>query len=621
MGIFDKIFNKTEEKKETFQEIVVLTENVNEELLKVSKKYDIPLSNLDFDLIKTKTYISIEGEDFVEADEHTLELIKTEKFLLNPQNRIKQVHEIKIKKYKPELHFEIIGDIKINKLFTKAEFILSPKSNLENFNEIKFYDEMNKKKLKNSLLIYLFDEKMQQQISDLAQKLLKGKLEEPYIIELCRGIDPIPTVQGKIIFHYKKHKKSIKKELIYPVKEKQTLIEIIKPKEGRGGRNCKGEYIKTEEIKEFNIPNIEFDQESILKEENDEKILYIAKKSGYVVVEDGKYIIKDKLEIQKINIKTGDVKNADESEVKMEIKEASYMEEAIGDGMIVEATEVIVRGNVGNKSKVKSKKLEIHGKTHKNSIILANEAKINTHRGKLKAKNAEIQTLENGLVKAEKVKIKNAIGGEVIAKSVEIENLLSHVKIFALKEIKIQNLKGDENLLCISPQKVLDDTDIESLKKKLDETKRNIEILKRELKKRKDILDKNRQTYDDLKMLYLENKKSGRKTSPSVLMKLKEYKMLHEKFNQLKEKLENLKLKEEQIIDEIDSLQNAVYNSKIISLTPWKPYNRIEFDLLEPPVKLTYDTKGDEGICGFKIKFFGDTPKIVKIKVDDDSGS
>ncbi len=621
MGLFDKFFKKEEKKEIEFQEEIIITENVNNELLKVSKKYDIPVSNLDFEILKTKTYISIDGEEFVEADYQTLELIKTEKFLLNPQNKIKQVYEIKIKKYKPSLHFEIIGKMKLNKLFTKAEFILSPSSVLEDFNEMKFYEEMNKKKLRNSLLIEIFDKELQEDISKLYQKLLVSKLEEPFVIRLCRGIDPIPTIQGKIIFHFKKNKETIKKELIYPVKENELLIEIIKPKEGRGGRNCKGEYIEVEKPKDFEIPKIEFDDSTIRKEENEEKILFFAKKSGYIVKEDGKFIIKDKLEIQKINIKTGDVKNADESEVKMEIKESNYLEEAIGDGMIVEAQEVVVRGNVGNKSKVKSKKLEIHGKTHKNSILISEIAKINTHRGKLKAKEAEINILESGFVKANKVKVKDAIGGEIIAKEVEIENLRSHLKVYALKEIRIKNLLGDENLLCISPKKVLDEIDIEKLQEKLKEIEHHIDILKRELKKRKEIIEKNKQTYEDLKMLYLENKKANRKTSPSVIMKLKEFKLLNEKFNELREKFENLKIKREEVVEEIDILQNSIYNSKIISFTPWKAYNRIEFDLLEPPIKLTYDTKGDEGICGFKLKFFDDTPKIVKIKVDNDSSS
>ncbi len=622
MGIFDKFFSdKKEQKTNTFEEKIILTDNVNRDLIKISKEYNLPISSLDFDILKTKTFISIEGEDFVEADEHTIELIKTEKFLLNPDNKIKQVYEIKVKKYKPSDSFEIIGKMAINRLFTKAQFKLSEKSVLKSYNEIKFYDEMNKKKIRNSLLIKIFSDKMEEDIKNLTEKILEGKIENEFIINLCEGINPVQTVQGEINFLYKKRKKSIKKELIYPIKEKEKIIEIIKPKEGIPGRNCKGEIIEIEKIKNFEIPQISFDKETIEKKETDEYIVFIAKKPGYIVKEDGTFKIKDSLEIRKIDIKTGDVKEADESNVKMEIKESSYMEEAVADGMTVEAKEVTIKGNTGNASKIKAQILKIEGKTHKNSIINAKEAFINTHRGKIKAKNITVNNLEGGMIKAEKAVIKNAIGGMITAKEVIIENIISHVKIYALKYIDIENLKGEENLFCISPKKVLQETDIDALRQKIDETERNIDISKREYRKIKKLLDSNRQNYEDMKFLYQENKKNNRKTSPSVLMKLKNYRQTMEKLNIFKIKIKNLQEEKEILLDEIESIQNAVYNAKIICKTPWKAYNRIEFDLLEPPVSFKYDTKGNEGVCGFKIKFIGETPKIVKIKVENDSGS
>jgi hypothetical protein len=104
-------------------------------------------------------------------------------------------------------------------------------------------------------------------------------------------------------------------------------------------------------------------------------------------------------------------------------------------------------------------------------------------------------------------------------------------------------------------------------------------------------------------------------------MKLKEHKILRENYQKLLQKLKNYENDKEELLEIIDNIQNAVYNAKIISLTPWRPFNRIEFDIIEPPISLKYDIKGDEGICGFKLKFFGEAPKIVKIKVKDDSGS
>jgi Mg2+ and Co2+ transporter CorA len=276
---------------------------------------------------------------------------------------------------------------------------------------------------------------------------------------------------------------------------------------------------------------------------------------------------------------------------------------------------------VGNKAKIKSISLSIEGQTHKNSVIESVSAKINKHKGKLKAKHVFIKSLEGGEVRAKKVKVKNALGGSIYAHEVEIENLLSHTKIYALNKIVIKNLKGEENLLAIAPKRILDTQNIDEMLNKVKEIEQNINILKREIKKKKEIIEKNHAAYEELKNIYIANKNSNKRTNPSVLMKLKEHKILRDNYQKLLQKLKNYENDKQELLEIIDNIQNAVYNAKIISLTPWKAFNRIEFDILEPPVSLKYDTKGDEGICGFKLKFFGETPKIVKIKVKDDSSS
>ncbi|QCT94725.1 DUF342 domain-containing protein [Caminibacter mediatlanticus TB-2] len=618
MGLLDFLKNDKNEEKKDFNEKIVICENVNEELIKVSKEYNIPLSSLDFDVLSVKTYIKLKDEDFIEADKEALLHLQDRDFLLNEDLEIKQVYQIKIKKFKLNPDFEILGKLEINKNYTIANFIFSPKSNIKEFNEVKFYEEMNKKKLRSSLFINLFDDKLKEDIKNLS-KIYK-ELKEEYKVELCRGIDQIPTINGKIIYHYKKHKKSIKKELIYPIKKNELVIEIIKPKEGRVGRNCKGKIIPIEKLKDFTIPEIDFDEKTIEKKEDENKISYFSKKDGYVVFEENKYLIKDELDINQINIKTGNVTNAERG-VKINVKESDLLKEAIADDMVVESEELRVKGNVGNKAKVKAKKLIIEGQTHKNAIIYATNSKINKHKGFLEGKNIEINSLENGRVIGKNVKVKMAMGGEIIAHSVEIENLLSHTKIYALKIIVINNLKGEENLLVISPKRVLKEKNTDELLKEVEEIEHSMFILKREIKKKKETIDKNKSAYEQLKNTYNENKKRGKSTSSSILMKLKEYKLFYEKYEKLMKKYKNLKKEKEELLEIIDNIQNAIYNAKIVSKTPWIAYNRIEFDLLEPPVSLKYDTKGDEGICGFKLKFISETPKIVKIRINNDSSS
>ncbi len=609
-------FFKKEKKKNEFKPKTLLTENVSEELVKIAREYEIPISSLDFNLITYKTYVKFPGEDFVEANKEIIEKFMILENLINEEAEIKQVYEIEIKKYKPEPNFELIGQMKVNDLYTYAEFIVS-KNSLIKLNDIfeKVKTELNKKKIRNSLLIDIFD-LMDEDIKKLQSIILiDEKLNNDFKIRLCKGIDPLKSIRGEVIYHFKKNKDE--KKLIFPVKSGEVVIEIILPKPGRNGRDCRGKIIKVEEFGEFNIPEILYDEKTIEKKADDEKIIFIAKKDGYITKEDGKFIIKDEMEVKQINLKTGNVKGADESDVKLQVKENDVLKEAIMDNMIVETTELHVKGNVGNKAKIKAKKLIIEGQTHKNSKILTENGEINIHKGEVKAKKLKINRLEGGRVKADEVEIELAMGGVVYAKKIKINKMLAHNKFFASEEIVICDEKGEENLLAISPKMVLKELDIEKLKKRLIEIGQYLNIKIREFNKLKEIYSSVKNVMNEYKKEYLQNKKEGKRTSSLILKKLKEYKELTEKIDAIKREINILKKEKESILETIEYLQSGIFNAKIYSATPWKPFNRIVFELIEPPVKIVYDTKGNEGRCGFKLKD-EDNLKIVKIKADND---
>jgi len=614
MGLFFK--KKDKEEKKEFYSKVVLTENVNDELIKIAKENDLPISSLDFNLISYKTYVKFPGEDFVEADKEMLEKFMNKEILTNEEAEIKQIYEIEITKYKPLSNFELIGEMKVNNLYTYAEFIVSKNSIIrinDIFNKVK--TELNKKKIKNSLLIGIFD-LMDEDIKKLQSIILiDEKLNNDFIIKLCEGINPIKSIKGQIVFHFKKNQKE--KTLIFPVKKDDVVIEVILPKEGRNGRDCRGKIIKVEEYKEFTIPEILFDEKTIEKKASDEKIVYIAKKDGYITKEDGKYIIKDEMEVKQINLKTGNVKDADKSDVKLNVKESDVLKEAIMDNMVVETTELYVKGNVGNKAKVKAKKLHIEGQTHQNSRIITDEGEINVHKGEIKAKKLKIKRLEGGKVKADEVEIDLALGGIVYAKRIKINKMLSHNKLFASEEIIICEDRGEENTLAISPKRILKEMDIEKLKKKLTEIEQYMNIKSKEFNKLKDIYLSVKSVMNEYKKEYLTNKKQGKRTSPLIIKKLKEFKELTDKMDNLKREINLLKKEKENIHQTIEYLQSGIFNAKILCASSWRPFNRILFELIEPPVKIVYDTKGNEGRCGFKLKD-EDNLKIIKIKVSDD---
>ena len=625
LGLFDFLKKEEKQEKQANLPVVVRTENINEVLLKLSASNNIPLSSLDFEVLDYTTYIKIGNSDFVELDEQSRELVQSEEFLINEENEIKQVYEIEVKKYAFLDDFDLIGEVKTNKFLTHAVYILKPESLLvyKPGIEERIKKELNKKKLKNSMLINLFDEKMDKDIEKVVAKLrVLGGLEESEEIELCKGVDPIENVEGKVIYHYLKKRENIKNELIFPVKKDDLLIEIIKPVQGRNGRDCRGKIIKIPKVSEFNIPSIGFNPEEIKKEEDDKRIVYIALKDGYIYKDGDSYSIKDKMEVSQINLQTGNVRGAKDSNVKLDVKESDALKEAIADNMTVETTVLIVRGNVGKSAKINAQELSIEGQTHQKAKIYADKAFINVHKGYIEGKEIEINRLESGIVKGKKVKVKQAIGGKVIAEEAEFEIMGSHVEVYALKEIKIKKMKGSENKLIISPLEVLGlNADADKLEKMIERTKRNIEIKTKEYNKRKEILVKNKPTIERYMQTYKENKQKGIRTSAVILKKIKEFNEFKDKTLELKNEIVLLQKDLQELKETLQNFQTAIFNAKIISYSPWSAYNRIEFDMVEPPVKLKYDTKGNEGVCGFKLKDYGDSFKIVKIKVDNDSGA
>ncbi|WP_456479850.1 flagellar assembly protein A [Nautilia sp.] len=628
MGLFDFLKKEQKTSKKSERDVlplVIRTENVNEALLRISADNNIPLSSLDFEILDFRTFIKTGNSEFVELDERGKELIHMEDFLINDANEIKQVYDIEVKKMEYTDDLELIGEIKINKFFTKAEYILKPESLIvyKPGLEKKIKNELNKKKIRNSMLIKIFDEQMNKDIEKIVAKIrVLGSLENEENIILCKGIDPVENIEGKIIFHFMKKKESIKNELLFPVKKDDVLIEIIKPLQGRNGRDCRGNIITVPKVKEFTVPNISVNPAEIKKEENERRIVFTALKDGYIYNDGGVYTIKDEMEIKQINLKTGDVHGAKESNVKLEVKENDALKEAIADNMIVETTVLIVRGNVGNSAKINARDLTIEGQTHKKAVINAEKAFVNIHKGYIEGKYVEINRLEGGTVKAKKAVIKQAIGGKVVAEEIEFNILGSHTEAYGLKSIIIKTLKGSENRLIISPLEVLGlNADADKLEKRIREIKRNIEIKTELFNKRKRVVIKNRPTVEKLMQTFIDNKKKGIKTSPVILKKIKEFSEFRDKTLELKNEIFLLKKDLEEVEETLKNFQTAVFNAKIISRSPWTPFNRIEFDMAQPPVRLTYDTKGDEGICGFKLKDYGERYKIVKIKVKDDSGT
>ena len=620
MGIFN-IFKKNRKGKkesgnELFTPFTIKTENVSEVLTETSKRYNTPLSTLDFEVLDVETYIKFSKEsEFAFMDKQALEVIENKNLLENSDFEIKQVYEIKVKKIEFSSDIEIIGELRVDKDKTKIDYILSPSSILHYSDLLEFnlIEEFHKKKIKSNLILFEpFEPTFLNDIKELVAKVrVLGNLEQNYIINLCKAIKPIYPVSLSVIEHYKKNEQEDRliKSLIYPIKKGETILEIKKPKAGKNGRDCSGKVIKVPPFKEQEIPIYRYKNGDVIKKEDKDKVLYIANRDGYVYMEGGDFIsIKDELEVNQISLKTGNVKKADESNIKLEVKEQNVLKEAIKDRMIVETTELLVKGNVGNGAKIKAKKLEIDGQTHKGSKIVAEVAEINSHKGVLKSKKAIINRLEGGVVKADYVLVNQAISGKIVAKEIKIKVLGSHLTLIASDIIEIDRLKGYENHFVISETLVENrEEKINSLKEKREELKREKRKLKNKYIENRDILTTNQPFIEKLKQRIELNRKKGIVVNPIFIQKLKKYNEFLKATKEIKDRIEKIGEEIKSINHSLNRYQNSIFFAKIVSHSGFKEFNRIEFHLINPPLKLSYDTKASDSFKNsFKVEEQGE---------------
>jgi len=607
-------FGKSKDENETysdevnFQNIIIDTENINQELKNISSSLNIPLNQFDFTILSFKSVFKTHKDDeWMEIDKSNIEQFKDEDFLLNEELQIKQQYKIEIflkdEKSMPLLDIVLGG----NKFLTKIVATVKKNFDIKYSSKLKEYivSQINKRLIKQSMLISIFQSEMKKEVEKIVSKIrINNFLDEDHTFVVCNCIEPIAAINDKLIFHYKKNvnKKDehgridySRRGYIHAVQKGDIIIEYIKAKEGRNGRNCKGELLKVKEpVQKYSI---DFSvSENIEKKEDENRIIFVAKKDGYVNKEGDKYDINDNMEIEEVSFKTtGSIEANLESNVKINIKESDVLKDAIGPGMSVETTEIIVEGNIGSGAVVKAKKAQIGGQTHKNASVFADELDISVHRGYAEGKDINIKRLEGGRVNAKTVKIDQAIGGEVIAERIFIKQLVSNVTLIASEIIEISELKGTNNKFVIDPTRVLGFYEkINQLKEKLKKIESVINITKKAIRDKKFLIDKNKEPAQLVKQKIIELKQFGQEPAKTLMKKIRDFQQLITTYNALLEKYKKYKNERESIKKEIEDIQSTILKAKIINHSIWHEYNEIKFILLSPKIEITHVTKEGE---------------------------
>ena len=588
---------------------VIRTQNVAKEIFKIAKSYEIKPELLDFNILDIQTFTRIKNEkeetEWEEVTPEALRELDDESYFLNPNFQIKQTYEIEVfskhlQEENPYKNFKTA----VGANATKCKVYLSiAEGSIVDYNsrfEADFVDLLNKKKIRAGILVHIFDEMLPDVISKISARIrvaqhLEFEKSETHLI--AEGFEPTPTTDDALILHFEKNKELNDNEkvdyasrgFIQSVKKDELLIEYIKPKLGKPGRNCRGEYMKPSEPVIKYEPTFKVD--STIKVVEDEKsIKYYANENGYIAFENETYVIKNEVDVGEISFKTtGSIQSGVDSDVDISVKEADAIKDAVGTGMVVEVTKIKIEGNVGSNAKVIAKEAVIHGQTHKTAIVQADDLEINVHKGKAYGKNIRVTRLEHGKIQGEKVKVAQALGGIILGKEIDIDICASHVKAIATKRIEIQKLQGSENVFTIDP--LLNKNakeDLDSNQKNIQELKLKIKELNKELKKQTYLVKEATPAFLDIKKRLMHYKKNGVKMPASFVKKYKQFQSMQENMKNLKAEYEVRQDQLNLLTTKTSSFQENILDARVINRDKWIGYNEIKFKLVDPPVEVVY---------------------------------
>ncbi|WP_455755840.1 flagellar assembly protein A [Sulfurimonas sp.] len=596
---------------------VIRVQNVAKELISLAKTYDVRVDSIDFNILEVQTYTRMtEGKEteWEEVSQDEIYELDDENAILNPQFQIKQMYEIEFFSKKTEDNPYADFNLAVGANATKCKVYLSIKEGSKVSYSSRFEQELtmliNKSKIRAGILINIFDEMLPEAVSKISAHV---RVEEDVVytknetILIAESFEPTPTIHDELILHYDKkddlddNTKAdyASRGFIESVKKDELLIEYIKAKAGKPGRNCRGEFMEPKEPEETNTPTFTID-ETIREEDTPNSVQYIANENGYIKLEGTLYGIKKDVDIGEITFKTtGNITSGIDSDVSLNVKESDAVKDAIGNGMEIEVSEIDIEGNVGSNAKIWAQKASVGGQVHKTAELRADKLDINVHKGTAYGKHIKITRLEHGTVDGDVVSITQAMGGHIRAKEINIEICASHVTATSSKVIEIQKLHGSENTFIIDPllkrsaQEGLDDNS-----KNIKELEIDLREIKKEIAKYTKLIKDSTASFNDVKKRLVNYKKNGIKMPESFV---KKYKQFHQMREHLKNVQETYAIKEDQhklLTSKTSSFQDDIMDARVINRDRWAGYNEIIFKLIDPRVDLTY--KPPEG-CPHKV--------------------
>ncbi len=589
----------TEEKK-PFEKTTLTTQNLAKDLEELAKKNSISVKKLDFKILSYKTFYKLSKEDaFQEVTEVNRNTIFTKENFVKADMQIYQELKVEVFEKESSAQFPIKIAIGGNKALTRIQARVNPQEELQYFEglEGEIFAELDRKKAKIGLLLGCMDSMTKEGVNKIVSSIrVNGAITDLIQFDVCRGYDVINAGGEEVIYHYREDSEGNVDEhtAMQGVKVGDVVIEVRKKIEARKGRNCKGEVIDEEMVELSNtIKPIKVSEDFEIQEEDD-RVLYIAKVDGYVYEkEEHSYEIKDEFIVDALSLKsTGSINVGQDKDIKITVKESDSCSDAVGAGMKIDTSEIKVAGNVANNAEILAKKVEIEGQTHQSAKIVADSVKIYLHKGYAEGNEVEVDILEGGKIVGDIVRVKQLFGGEIEAKEIYIETVLSNASVSASHHIEIDKIEGTGNIFVIDArvQRGYHEKN-EKLTSEIAKLDLEVKKLAKEVKRYRDKIQQEQQNIIEINKKVQELKAAGVKPPAGLILKLKDHQERIKKHNSLLKELKDAKIQKTSLHEALTELNASVYDAKVINKSTWKEFNEVQYKLLEPPIEVSFLAK------------------------------
>ncbi len=428
--------------------------DIQKELKKAAAENKLQTEDLWFEILKTSIFIkNSTKDDFSEAFGGELQQLEEDEYYEKKELTLYQTHDIKIKANAYKRFFEV----EVDEHWSKIEIVLDECFIVLDTEE--HYQEMFayiKERLAFQGVVFRHLSQMYENLKTELRKYKKEAQNKRFI--LYASLTFIPNIEEQSHFLLEEEylpthiiplsdqEESFVKENDYIAKENQKVACVNYPKQGKDGRNLKGLYIELSKVANSPTP-IGHDKNAFEEREENNALVYYSKALQGVKMEKGRLVSKQNFVFKNgiKSIETPNLLGGVESGLVLEIQAKDELSDAIDSNLILEASAINIKGNVGKNVILVAKEITIEGQIHPESYVYANKARITNHKGVCYAKEFECKYLERAKVYANSVKVEASAGSVVYAKEIALEKLKSDNKLYFSKQCLIDEVDGNGN--------------------------------------------------------------------------------------------------------------------------------------------------------------------------------